>query len=77
MATYVELKDLFNDSDLQDKVQVALLISLQELLDGTPTVDQQKYAVHAFSNRGVEAHRVLASVLAANASMTVAQIKGA
>ena len=77
MATYLELKGLMNDSDLQDKVQVGLIVGVQAVLDGTPTADDQKYAAHVFNNSKGEAMKALASVLAQNKAASVAAITGA
>lgn len=77
MATLLELKGLFRDSDLQDKVLSALLIAVQDTLSGTPTVDEQKYAAQVFQHPLEEAPKALASVLAANHLLTEGQILGA
>ena len=77
MATLQELRKLFTDSDLLEKVEAATIISIQAKLGGTPTVDEQKYANHVFSNPKVEAKKALMSVLASNAGSTVSQIIGA
>ena len=77
MATLMELKGLMNDSDLQDKVESALIIGVQAILDGTPVANDQKYAAHVFNNPRSEALKALASVLATNSSATVSQIQGA
>ena len=77
MATLQELKGLMKDSDLNEKVAAALIIAVQAVLDGTPTADQQKYAAAVFANPVAEAKKAQASVLASNASATVAQITGA
>ena len=54
-----------------------MIISIQTILDGTPTADQQKYAAHVFSNPRTEAKKALMSVLAANSAASVAAIQGA
>ncbi len=78
MATLLELRGLFTNSDLQEKVESALIIAVQALLDGgTPTTDQQKYAAAVFAKPAVEARKALMSVLAKNASATVTQIQEA
>jgi len=77
MATLLEIKQLFSNSDLQDKIQASLLISVQAILDGAPTADQQKYAAHVFSNPKAEGTKALMSVLATNSGATVSQIIGA
>lgn len=41
MATYLELKALFNDSDLMDRVQVAAVIVASDFLENTPTAAQK------------------------------------
>ena len=78
MATLLELRGLFSDSDLQDRVEAALIISAQGLLDApTPPANDQKYAAQVFANPRAEARKALMSVLAANESATLAQIQGA
>ncbi len=77
MATLEELHDLFNDSALLKKIRSALLISIKNILDGAPTVDDRKYAAKVFDNPGAEADRIIKYVLAANSGSTVAAIKGA
>lgn len=77
MATLLELKGLFKDSDLHDKVQSALIIAAQNVLDGTPTAAEQTYAAHIFNNPASESKKALMSVLAANSSATVSQIQNA
>ena len=77
MATLQELKSLMANSDLHEKVSSALVIAVQTVLDGTPTVDQQKYAAHVFNNPAAEAKKALMSVLASNSAASVASIIGA
>ena len=77
MATYAELRVLFNDSDLLDKVEVALVIAAHALLSGTPTAAQKAYAAQVFANPKAEAQKAVMSVLADNKAATVAQIQGA
>ena len=77
MATLMELKGLMTDSDLYDKVQSALVISAQAILDGTPTADEQKYAAHVFSSTSSEATKALMSVLASNSASDVSAILAA
>lgn len=77
MATLQELRGLFTDSDLQEKVESALIIAIQAKLDATPSADERKYAGHVFDNVRTEAGKALMSVLAANSTATVAQITGA
>jgi len=88
MATYIELRNLINDSLLRNKTAAAVIIAAQGVLDDaanfpTPTADtvlQQDrlaWAARAFNNVEGEARKVLMSVLAANKDITVAQITGA
>ena len=77
MATLKELRDLFNDSDLLEKVEAALIISAQSLLGGTPTAADTAWAAHAFANTNTEAKKALMAVLASNSTATPAQILGA
>ena len=80
MATLQELRGLFTDSDLHEKVEAALIISVQTILEGTsplPTDDQKRYAAHVFSSPKAEADKALMSVLGTNASATPIQITGA
>ena len=77
MATLQELRGLVNDSDLHEKVEAALIISVQTILDGTPTSDQKRYAAQVFSSPRGEANKAVMSVLASNSAATVAQITGA
>ena len=78
MATYLDLFGLGSDSDLQDKIVVAVIKKAQTLLDvGTPTTDQVTWASGAIDNPSGKAKSLLQYVLAANSGMTVAQIQGA
>lgn len=77
MATLKELRGLHTDSDLMEKVESAMIIAVQAILDGTPTTADQKYAAHVFSNPNAEARKALMSVLAKNNTATVGQITGA
>lgn len=77
MATYQELRALFNDSDLQEKVEVAVIIGANNLITGTPTASETNWAATAFSSTKQEANKALKAVLAENAGLTVAQIQAA
>ena len=75
MATYQELKSLFKDSDLLEKVEVAIIIAANGKIAGTAA--EQAWAVTAFNNPTAEAKKALMSVLAANNASTVETIQGA
>lgn len=77
MATLLELRDMFGDSDLSKRVESATIIAANNLLSGTPTADQQKWAAHVFERPSGEGRKALMAVLAANSSATVAQINNA
>lgn len=77
MATLQDLRGLFSHSDLTEKTEAALIISIQAKLDGTPSVDEKKYAAHVFASPKNEARKALMSVLAGNAGATVSAITSA
>ena len=77
MATYQELKGLVNDSDLQDKVEVATVIAANNLLSGTPSTADKAWAAAVFASPRAEAQKALMAVLATNAAADVAAIQGA
>lgn len=77
MATLQELRSLFNDSDLTEKVEAAVVIAANTLLSGSPTAAQKAWAAAVFSAPKNEASKALMAVLAENSSATVAQIQQA
>ena len=78
MATYLELHTLQSDSDLQDKVSVAVVKKAQTLLDAaTPTAAQVTWANDAIDNPRGKALPLLNYVLAANSAASVAVIQAA
>ncbi len=77
MASYDELRQLFSDDALKMKMDVAVLIAAHNLLVGTPTADQQKWAAQALANPRAESDKAYRFVLAANESASVAAIQGA
>jgi len=77
MATLQELRGLFSNSDLQEKIEAATIIAANALISGTPTVDEQKWAAVVFSSPKGEAKKALMAVLAENNASSVANIIGA
>ncbi len=77
MATYIELRGLFNNDVLVNKVTVALLVSVDALVTATPTAADKAYAVAVYANPQGEAKKVLMSVLAANKDVAFASIQSA
>ena len=77
MASYQDIRTLFSDSDLFEKIEVATVIAANGLLSGTPTVAQKAWAAAVFSSPGVEAKKALMAVLATYSNLTVEQIQTA
>lgn len=78
MATYTEIFDLRRDTDLRNKIAVAVAIKAQSLLDGaTPTAAQVAWAKEAIANPIDKADSLMVYVLAKNAGLTTTQITGA
>ncbi len=74
MANYLEIRDLFNDSDLKNRVEVAVIVAAQGLADSP---DNNAWVAEAYNNPKGEAQKALMGVLAQNRAFTVAQIQGA
>lgn len=77
MATYLELRGLFNNDVLLNKVSIALLVAVGALIAGTPTTADKAYAAAVYDNPQGEARKALMSVLAANKDATLSSIKSA
>lgn len=78
MATYLELYALRSNSELQDKVAVAAVKKAQSLIDAaSPTAAQVAWAKEAIESPRDKALALLNYVLAANSTLSVAQIQGA
>lgn len=78
MATYTEIYDLRSNSDLRNKIVVAVAIKAAAILDSaTPTAAQIAWAKAAIANPMGQADDLLVYVLAKNAALTAAQITGA
>lgn len=88
MATYIELRGLYGDESLSKKIEVAVAIAAQKIASGGDTgapFDQAagkhdlriKWAQAAIMNTARVSENVLKLVLAANNTLTVAQINGA
>ena len=77
MATYVELRNIFSNDELSNRVDIAVIIAANNLLSGTPTINDQKWAAHVFSKPRVEGEKALMAVIATNNTATVEQITGA
>lgn len=88
MATYTELYDLFSNSDLRLKIEVAAAIAAQTIIDGDDSAApfsqdagahdlRLKWANAALSDTRGAGVQILKYVLAANVANSVAQITGA
>ncbi len=76
MATYLEIRGLFNDSELLNRVTTATIVYAHNAIGGA-TIDQKKWIATALANPTSEAQKILMGVLAANKNSTVEQILGA
>ena len=78
MATYLELHALRTDSDLQDRVSVAIVKKAQALLVAvTPTAAEVAWADAAIDSPKAKMPGLLNYILAANSDSTTAQILAA
>ena len=77
MATLKELRSLFNDSDLQEQVEAAIIIAAHNKRAGSPTAAEKAWAAYVFENPASEAKKALMGVIAEHSNLTVEQIRQA
>lgn len=79
MATYAELFDLRQNSELKNKVSVAVIVAAEAIRSLTPpdTAARLAWAKAAFERPANEATRMMMAVLAAHKDSSVAEIVGA
>ena len=79
MATYAELFELRHNSELKNKVTVAVIVAAESIrsLDPPDTNVRLAWAKAAFENAGGEVGRMLMAILAANKSVPAEDIEGA
>ena len=78
MATYMELRSLFNRDDLRNRVEVALIVKVHAILqEETPSTERLAWAKGVLSSSYSEAESLLKYALTANAELTTAQILAA
>ena len=77
MATYQELFGLRTNSELQNKIAVAVTVAAQAKLAGTPTSAQAAWAIGVLNNPSGAAAAVINAVLAANKASSAATILAA
>jgi len=78
MATYTELRNLFNQDALRNRVEMALIIKSQLIIKETGPSDARiEWAKNILANSRNEAESFVKYVLAANAGSTIEGINGA
>lgn len=77
MATYIELYDLLNNSELKNRVLAATVVAAYSLLAGTPDAKDRAWFAAVMANPKGEGMKAFRAVLAANAGLSVASVKEA
>ena len=81
MATYMELRQLFADGDLKNKLEVAVIVAAEAIRTKDPETANHAYrlawAKSAFQNPNGIRDQMLMALLAGNKDQTVATIQGA
>ena len=77
MALYIDLRNLFADDTLKNRVDVAVIVAASGLLAGAPTLDEQKWAAAVLNSPRTESRKAFMAVIAANKSATIEQILNA
>lgn len=75
MAFYGEIRNLFDSSALRNKVETAVIVAAEGILnEGAPSVARKAWAAKAFLNPNAEAKRVMMAVLAAQKDTALATL---
>jgi len=81
MAAYTDLYGLFNNSELRNKMRVAVVVAAETIRGEDAGTDNHAnrlvWAKNAFQNPESAADAMLKALLAANKDLEVAQITGA
>lgn len=79
MATYIELRSLFNDTTLRNRVTTAVIVAAQVILENaaTETAERIAWAQQAIQSPEQQGRRALMYALAANKDLDVLQIQDA
>jgi hypothetical protein len=80
MATYTELRAIIGSADgddLKKKIEVAIVIKAQTLVDGTPSPGQLTWASEALDAPSSKVSQVMNYMIASNNTAAVAAITGA
>ena len=74
MAAYKDLRVLFNDSDLLERTETAIIIAANNL---PANIANNAWIAQAFASPNAEAKKALMGVIAANSAQTIAAIQAA
>jgi len=75
MATYNELRSLFNEGSLLLKAEVAVCVKAQAIFaESTPSAGRLSWAETVLGSPHSEAEKMLRYALASNKALTIAQI---
>ena len=81
MATYLELRSLYGNSDLIEKTEVAVIVAADTILNedvGTTNhANRLVWAAEAYDNPKGMARKMVMAILAANKGLSVAAVTGA
>jgi hypothetical protein len=77
MATHSELRGLFSNDELRNKVVAATLIAAYGLLSGAPTADDRAWFSEVMKNPEAEGRKAFMAIIAANAGASLATITNA
>lgn len=77
MASYTDLRGIFNDSVLRNQVVMATVVAAYELVQGAPTANDRAWASLVAANPQSEGMKVFMFILAANRALTISTIQGA
>ena len=81
MATYAEIRQLFSNSDLRNKVDVAVVVAAETIRVEDAGTDNHAnrlvWAEQAFASPRGKSTEMLMAILAANKDLTTTQILGA
>lgn len=77
MATYVELRTVFEDDSFLRKIDVAVVVAANDLLDGSPDADDINWAAAVFDNPRGESRKAAMGVIASNKALDLSAILAA
>ena len=76
MANYQELRDLYTDDALKNRLDVAITVAAHDLLvAASPTLEEQRWASHVLAGPRPEAEKALRFLVAANKGVSISAIK--